>query len=991
TDARDPIIGNEGREGSTENFQGYIDELRISSTARSAQNMIFPASPIGLNNVTVIGPNDMTVTFTGAVSTSALNAANYTVSGDGQGTLADNPDSVSYLGDNVYQLTWNSGIQVGGADITITANVTDVFGGLITPNFATDEGGAIGDVDAPTITMTGSITGGDVSTAVVFTWNYSDPTGTSGTVQIVGSRDGGSTRVVATADSDDANVSWLPSAPGDWEFYATGYDDLNNVETGPFATEQTATFTFADAGSILGPYTATGDTLHLYHLDDAGTTSTDDGNAPDDVVGLLGDAALSEPSFPGFSTCLNNGTDSLSAASLGNGIDFQYFVGTNQGWDQAFTIEALIRLDVDLPASHNMQIFSIQNGSNRLHFRIQGTNLYVENINWGPGDVTVALPTSGAHAPVKGRWYHVAITHEGTATNVSTFRVYWTDLIQGAADQQANLLIQEDNEWGQWWHADNHGPRIGNDGDGGENFEGLIDELRISGVALPANGMMFGDPTAPNLTDVTVLTSQTVQVVFSELMNATADVAANYAVTGSGAGTLATNPDSVSNVGNTTYTLTWTGGEMLDGGDITITATGVEKSNGTPIALNSATDADGGIGIAPEANLNALAESTYQGGDVITLSWTSSDIGSGVASVELFYIANGGSAVSIGTYGATGSTTFTLPSVDGGVYNFYSIATDAAGNVEASGDDNEVGNIVVVPSDTPFLTLQNDLVIYYHFDETSGNVIEDVADSDGVQSASVIGRAMDLATTAGVVGSAFHDTTGTANFAAIDTVADDIYTTTAVVSQLQFGDNATGTDFSISCWIKPISLAEGNVRLMGNVNFTGGWGTRSGVGMLCDGPAPEDNEYRTTRFRIHTIQPSTGDALDLYGGALDDFTQGQWRLMTLVVERGAGDNGTGLAKVYVDGVVVNTSSFTANMGGSMDSASVAWMFGRCIQTSDAVVAFDEFAVWHRPLEPGEVTYIYSAGIRGYEFTDPDSYIPPREDPSAVHNNWDLLQ
>ncbi|MBN1518374.1 hypothetical protein JXA32_17565, partial [Candidatus Sumerlaeota bacterium] len=326
-------------------------------------------------------------------------------------------------------------------------------------------------------------------------------------------------------------------------------------------------------------------------------------------------------------------------------------------------------------------------------------------------------------------------------------------------------------------------------------------------------------------------------------------------------------------------------------------------------------------------------------------------------------------------------------------------------NDATNGSHTDYGLELVQQSrDSQYLTLQNDLVIYYHFNETSGNVISDYALTDGAQDASVIGRAMDLATTTGIVyqdkysvNGAFHDTTGTLNFAAIDNVADDSYTTTGFVSQLQFGDQASGTDFSISTWIKPVNLFDGNLRLMGDIDFTISYSVagRAGIAILCDGDNGVGNAYSSSRFRIQNLANTT--RYDLYGGVFDDFanvTYGEtpeWRMLTLTMDRSGGENGTGLATVYCDGLVVNETSVAADFTGSMDG-NIAWMFGRDINTGDAIVAFDEFAVWHRAIADSEVKYIYSAGIRGYEFTDPASYVPPKPDPSATQRNlWEVLQ
>ncbi len=104
-----------------------------------------------------------------------------------------------------------------------------------------------------------------------------------------------------------------------------------------------------------------------------------------------------------------------------------------------------------------------------------------------------------------------------------------------------------------------------------------------------------GIGVAPILNTVNVITGLTVEVVFNEAMGTGADVAANYTISGAGRGTLSAQPDSVSQTGSGVYLLTWNGGEMLNGGDVTITATGVSDRSGNPIGTaNTATDVSAG-------------------------------------------------------------------------------------------------------------------------------------------------------------------------------------------------------------------------------------------------------------------------------------------------------------------------------------------------------------------------------------------------------------
>ncbi|HRT65323.1 MAG TPA: immunoglobulin domain-containing protein [Candidatus Hydrogenedentes bacterium] len=104
------------------------------------------------------------------------------------------------------------------------------------------------------------------------------------------------------------------------------------------------------------------------------------------------------------------------------------------------------------------------------------------------------------------------------------------------------------------------------------------------------------DANLPSVVSVNVVTWRSVDVTFDEAVYDGATDPANYAISGSGNNSLATNPDSVVNVGGNTYRLTWTDGEMFDGLDITITVTNVFDAIGRPMgSQNFGTHVGGGI------------------------------------------------------------------------------------------------------------------------------------------------------------------------------------------------------------------------------------------------------------------------------------------------------------------------------------------------------------------------------------------------------------
>jgi hypothetical protein len=133
---------------------------------------------------------------------------------------------------------------------------------------------------------------------------------------------------------------------------------------------------------------------------------------------------------------------------------------------------------------------------------------------------------------------------------------------------------------------------------------------------------------------VTVSGPRTVVVQFNEALGTGADVAANYAVSGSGRGTLAANPNTVA-AGGTSATLTWNAGEMTIGGDIVITAgPGVQDAAGNAMGVPAdGTAAAAGVGERPTvASITRLTPaSEYTNSDGVTWRVTFSENVSGIA------------------------------------------------------------------------------------------------------------------------------------------------------------------------------------------------------------------------------------------------------------------------------------------------------------------------------------------------------------------------
>jgi len=212
--------------------------------------------------------------------------------------------------------------------------------------------------------------------------------------------------------------------------------------------------------------------------------------------------------------------------------------------------------------------------------------------------------------------------------------------------------------------------------------------------------------TAPTVVSAEVLDGSTVQVTFSRAMGALALDPAQYAVSGTGQGTLSVNPASVNAQSATVYDLVWNApDEMRIGGDITITAAGTlldleGAAMGTP---DSATDAAAGIGVAPTLDSVTSVTPSPTNADDVAFSYTFSEPMGAVPSVDI--VASG--VASSGATVTDGPTTFTATvngvAGDGTLVAGLSAtptATDLAGNVV---DASALTASVVIDNTAPFV------------------------------------------------------------------------------------------------------------------------------------------------------------------------------------------------------------------------------------------------------------------------------------------------
>lgn len=279
------------------------------------------------------------------------------------------------------------------------------------------------------------------------------------------------------------------------------------------------------SAAVTGPYVPDADTLHLYHFD--GNAEDAAAGDPIDLTAAHG-ATMTDGSYDGFGTALNtyegsSDTDSDQPTAYVDEAAVSRFVGS----DGAFTFEAIVKpaVAIDTIPNHMQIISGEDDGSYRgWQFRIN-TAGYMEfiKLTGTQENFTAEIPTTGEHAWAAGHWFHAAVTYNGQENTADNLTFYWTRLDSGAAEAAAlaSFSLMEDLWTFSWLSIDF---AVGNDGRNaaGENFEGLVDEVRISSIARTSEQMLFapGSPRPVILTqpvEATVRETQTAcfQTVFA--------------------------------------------------------------------------------------------------------------------------------------------------------------------------------------------------------------------------------------------------------------------------------------------------------------------------------------------------------------------------------------------------------------------------------------------------------------------------------------------
>jgi len=222
---------------------------------------------------------------------------------------------------------------------------------------------------------------------------------------------------------------------------------------------------------------------------------------------------------------------------------------------------------------------------------------------------------------------------------------------------------------------------------------------------------LMPDIVAPTVSSVAVQSGTTVDVTFSEGMSATGLLtAANYTISGTGKGTLATNPNSVALVSGNTYRLTWSAGEMFNGGNITITAVNVQDWAANTIGSpNSGTHTGGGIGVAPTVTINQAggqADPTGTSPINFAVVFSESTTNFATGDVAITGTAGGTKTATVTGSGTTYNVAVSGMTTDGTVIASINagVATDAAGNSNLASTSTD-NTVTWAPNTAPTVTI----------------------------------------------------------------------------------------------------------------------------------------------------------------------------------------------------------------------------------------------------------------------------------------------
>ncbi len=549
-------------------------------------NWTFDITPPTVSSVAVQTGLTVNIVFSEAMGTGVTTATNYTVSGTGKGTLANNPNTAALVAGNTYVLTWAAGEMFNGGDITITvANAQDLAGNPIgSPNSGTHTGGAIGV--APTVTIT-------------------DPTaGTkAGTNKIISFTDNETTNPQCSVDNSN------------WTACTSGVTTLGTIPEFAGLVEGN-TFTLylkdTDAAGNIG-------TNNVVNITKDTTSPTVSSVAVQ--TGLTVNIVFSEAMGTGVTTAANYTVSGTGKGTLASNPNTAALVSGNTYVLTWAAGEMFIGGTITITVANAQDV--------------AGNTIGAPNSGTHNGGAIGTAPTVSSVAVQTGLTVNI-IFSESMGTGVTTASNY---TVSGTgkgtlANNPNTVALVAGNTYILTWAA-------GEMYNGGNITITVANAQDLAGnvIGAPNSGTHNGGAigVAPTVSSVAVQTGLTVNIVFSESMGTGVTTASNYTVSGTGKGTLANNPNSVALVAGNTYVLTWSSGEMFNGGNITITVANVPDLAGNPIgAPNSGTHTGGAIGTAPTVSSVAV-----QTGLTVNIVFSES-MGTGVTTAANYTVSGTG-------------------------------------------------------------------------------------------------------------------------------------------------------------------------------------------------------------------------------------------------------------------------------------------------------------------------------------------------------------
>lgn len=263
------------------------------------------------------------------------------------------------------------------------------------------------------------------------------------------------------------------------------------------------------------PYEADAHTLHLWHLDANKPPFADAVPDGTSLTGLLNGARANQLALPGlghsisfhagtsgtagkadYAGAILTASDVLTNSTADNvPAGFRYF-----GADGAFTYEMVVKLDM-LP--HEAETIALGllsmdgDGSDRvfnLRLEKDGFLAFIPLPHGGAsGGGIASIPTSGPNAVDTHSWFHIAVTYDGNGGVTNNLKLYWTRLGEGVvtANRIGSGTLSSD------FNGTTGDLAIGNEARSfpgnaeSQPFPGLIDEVRISGVARHPSDFFF--------------------------------------------------------------------------------------------------------------------------------------------------------------------------------------------------------------------------------------------------------------------------------------------------------------------------------------------------------------------------------------------------------------------------------------------------------------------------------------------------------------------